>query len=155
MRFRPRDWSRRQRHKLVKPPIRDHNIVVQQHQVFPARVLQPLVDRRGKPAICGIGDDSHGHGRSVLNAGQVISRAVGRPVIDNDQLPARPGLRISAPMHFRVNSSPFQQGMMTDDSPPTIGVLMVTPVGSAICGPDRVENMPLSVRLIDGDEDRI
>ena len=35
-------------------------------------------------------------------------------------------------------SSRFEQGTMTDDSPPRVGVLMMTPVWSAICRPDRV-----------------
>ena len=36
--------------------------------------------------------NGHGHGRDVLHAGEVIGRAVGRAVVDDDELPVRPGL---------------------------------------------------------------
>ena len=33
-----------QSNQLIEPAIGDHHIVIEQHQVFPARLLQPLID---------------------------------------------------------------------------------------------------------------
>ena len=82
----------RQCRKLIEPSVGDDDVIVEQYQVLAARVLQALVDGRGETAICGVGDDGDRNGRGVLNAGQVISGAVGRSVVDDDQLPVGAGL---------------------------------------------------------------
>ena len=52
-------------------------------------LVQPLVDRGREAAIGPVGDHGHGHRCGVLEAGQVVEGAVGRPVVDDDQLPGR------------------------------------------------------------------
>ena len=82
----------RQCRELIEPSVGDDDVIVEQNEVLAACVLQALVDGRGETAICGVGDDGDRHGRGVLNAGQVISGAVGRSVVDDDQLPVGAGL---------------------------------------------------------------
>jgi hypothetical protein len=79
-----------QPNQLIEPPIRHNDIIVHQHQILPARQPQPLVDRRRKTEVRGIGDHRHRHGRHVANSGQIGRGIIRRPVIDNDQLPRRP-----------------------------------------------------------------
>ncbi len=82
----------RQCRKLIEPSVGDDDVIVEKNEVFTARVLKTLVDGRGETAIGGVGDDGDRNGRGVLNAGKVFSGAVGRSVVDNDQLPVGPGL---------------------------------------------------------------
>jgi hypothetical protein len=77
--------------ELVEPGFGDDRVVIEQDQIFPAGGLQALVDRRGKSDILGVGDHSDRYARGVLHAGQVGGRLVGRPVIDDDQLPGGAG----------------------------------------------------------------
>jgi hypothetical protein len=53
---------------LIKPAISHDNVIIQQHQVFPARKLQPLVDRRRESQVCGIRNHSNRHSRQVARA---------------------------------------------------------------------------------------
>ena len=58
VRHRPRRGDGRcysgQRDELLQPRIGHNDIVMQQHQVFPVRDLQPLVDGGRKPSVCGL-----------------------------------------------------------------------------------------------------
>ena len=86
--FRP---HRGQRDKLIEPAIADHRVVVEQNQLLAARRLQALVDRPREPDVLDVADDRDRHAGSIANAGQIGGRVVGRAVVDDDQLPGRPG----------------------------------------------------------------
>jgi hypothetical protein len=81
-----------QRHHLFQPCICHHDVVVKQHQIFAACHLQALVDRRRKPAIGRIADHGHRHVRCILYAAEISTGSIRRPIIDDDQLPRRPGV---------------------------------------------------------------
>jgi hypothetical protein len=81
-----------QSNHLIQPGISHDDVIVQKHQVFTARKLQPLVDRRRKSKVLGIRNHGDRHSRQVSRAGQVKSGPIGRPVVDGDQLPGRPGV---------------------------------------------------------------
>jgi hypothetical protein len=86
-------WGRRgrrdtrERDHLLEPVVRHHNVVIEQHQLFAVRLTQPLIDRGRKTAINLISDVGDWDRRGILEAGQIIARAIGRAVIDNDELP--------------------------------------------------------------------
>jgi hypothetical protein len=52
-----------QRNKLTQSPIRDDHVIVEQGKELAPCKLEPLIDRRRKPSIRLIGDDSHRHRR--------------------------------------------------------------------------------------------
>jgi hypothetical protein len=78
--------------QLPQPAVGDDDIVIQHHQVFAAGGLQSLVDRGREPQVFGIGDDRDRHGRTIRHTRQLNVRMIGRPVIDDDQFPRRPGM---------------------------------------------------------------
>jgi hypothetical protein len=77
--------------QLPQPAIGHHHIIIQHHQVFAARRLQPLVDRGREPQVFGIGDDRDRHGRTIRHTLHVNVYMIRLPVIDDDQFPRRPG----------------------------------------------------------------
>ena len=77
--------------ELIEPELGDDRVVIEQDEVFPAGILQALVDRRGESDIPGVGDHGDRYACGVLDAGQVGGGVVGRAVIDDDQLPGGPG----------------------------------------------------------------
>ena len=77
--------------QLIQPAIGHHDIIIQQHQVFPASKLQPLIDRGRKTQVCGIGNHGDRHGRQVPRP-PGKGPSIVRPVVDDDQLPRRPGV---------------------------------------------------------------
>ena len=83
-----------QPNQLLQPPIRHDHIIIEQHEVFAACRLEPLVDRCRKPAICGVGNDRHRHIGHVAHASQIVGRPIGRPIIDDDQLPRPPRMAL-------------------------------------------------------------
>ena len=113
------------RHKLLEPTIGHDDVVIEQHEVLAPRLMQPLVDRGRETTIDRIGDHGHRHGRGILQSGQIIGGAVGRAVVDDDELPGRARVAQQARTHCRVNSSWFQQGMMIDASPPIVAIFLV------------------------------
>ena len=78
--------------ELIEPGTRDHDVVIEQHQKFPARLLQPLIDGGGETSILSIGDHGGRYSRGILHADQIRACAIGEPVIDDDQLPGRAGV---------------------------------------------------------------
>jgi hypothetical protein len=50
--------------ELIEPGMPDHDIVVEEHQKFPACLLQPLIECSGETSILSIGNHSNGHSRS-------------------------------------------------------------------------------------------
>ena len=83
-----------QPNQLLQPPIRHNHIIIEQHEVLATCRLEPLVDRCRKPAICGIGNDRHRHIGHVAHASQIVGRPIGRPIIDDDQLPRPPRMAL-------------------------------------------------------------
>ena len=79
-----------QRDQLIEPAVGHDHVVIEQHQVFPAGKVQPLVDGGREAPVGGIAHDGDRHAGKVADAGQVHAGPVGRPVIDGDQLPRRP-----------------------------------------------------------------
>ena len=53
---------------MVQPSIGDHHVVIEQHEVFPACLLQSLIDRGGEASIFSIGNHGDRHGRGILHA---------------------------------------------------------------------------------------
>ena len=68
--------------------------LIQQHLVFAACRLEPLIDRCRKPAICGIRNDRHRHTGHAAHASQILGRPIGRAIIDDDQLPRPPRMAL-------------------------------------------------------------
>ena len=61
---------------------------------FPASQPQPLVYGRRKTQVGRVAHDGHRHPRHVTHAGQVNARPLGRPMINYDQFPGRPGVAL-------------------------------------------------------------
>ena len=67
----------RQRDELAQPPVRNYGVVVQQHQVFPTRRFQALVDCGGEAEVFSVAHDRHGHRGDILDAREIGARPVG------------------------------------------------------------------------------